>query len=181
MLLYISTFLPHVLAMENPFAKFGVNSWQALVANAVAFILAAIILKVFALKPIQKMLEERKQRIQEGEEMRSKSESMLNEMEQRTKDILNKAHEESSQVIENARETADKHIEQKKQEAVRMVEDILAKSREAAELESQQARNALRTEFTRLITQTTSQVTGKVLTEEDKRVIDQSTIDAIKE
>lgn len=180
MILNFTASLPLILAMENPFAKFGVNSWEAFAANTIAFILAAVILKIFALGPIQKMLEERKQRIKEGEVMRSKSEQMLNDMEQRSRDIIEKAHEESSKVIENARDTADKHIEQKKQEAVRMVEDILAKSREAANLEAQQARTALQSEFARLIAQTTAQVTGKVLTEEDKRVIDQNTIDAIK-
>lgn len=166
--------------MENPFAKFGVTSWQAFIANTIAFVLAAIILKIFALGPIQKMLEERKQRIAEGEEMRAKSEQMLNEMEQRTQGILDKAHDESSRIIEDARETAGKHVDQKKEEAMRMVEDILAKSRDAASLEAQQAREALRAEFTRLIAQTTSQVTGKILTDDDKRSIDQSTIDAIK-
>lgn len=180
MFLNIATFLPQVLAVENPFAKFGVTSIQPLIANAIAFFLAVIILKIFALKPIQKMLEERKRRIAEGEEMRAKSEQMLNDIEQRSQEILDKAHDEGSRVIEDARETASRHIDQKKQEAVRMVDDILAKSREAASLEAQQARDALRAEFARLIAETTSQVTGKVLTDADKNVINQNTINAIK-
>lgn len=172
--------IPPLLAMENPFSKFGVDSWEPLIANAIAFVVAAVILRIFALGPIRNMLEERRQRIAEGEEMRAKSEQMLNDMEQRSQDILNKAHDEGTRVLEEAKETASRHIEQKQLEAVKMVEGIIAKSREAAALEAQQAREALRSEFTRLIARTTSQVTGKILTDEDKRVIDQSTIDAVK-
>lgn len=172
--------VPQILAFDNPFAKFGVTGWEPFVANAIAFILAAIILKVFAFGPIQKMLDERKKRIAEGEEMRAESERKVKELEQTTRETLASANEEGNKLIQEARDSAQALLEQKQKEAARQVEDILAKSREAAALEAEQARNELRAEFSRLVAQTTAQVAGKILTDADKHRIDQETIDAIK-
>lgn len=168
-----------LLAFDNPFAKLGVTSWEPLVANAVAFLLMALILKFFALAPIRKMLDERKKRIEEGEAMCARSEQMLEEMHQRSSEILDKAHTEGTRVINEAKETAASLLEQKKEDASRMVEDILKKSREDAELETRRAQEALRAEFARLVAQTAGQVTGKILTDEDKRKIDRETIDSL--
>lgn len=172
--------VPQYLAFDNPFAKFGVTGWEPLVANAIAFFLAAVILKVFAFGPIQKMLEERKQRIIEGEKMRAESEHKLKEIEHTTRETLSKANEEGNKLIQEAREAAQALLEQKQKDAIRQVEEILEKSRESAALEAQLARTELRAEFARLIAQTTAQVAGKVLTDEDRRRIDMETINSIK-
>lgn len=41
----------------NPFAPFGVTSWEPFVANLIAFILMVAILRYLAFKPIQNVLE----------------------------------------------------------------------------------------------------------------------------
>lgn len=41
----------------NPFAPFGVTSWEPFVANLIAFILMVVILRYLAFKPIQNVLE----------------------------------------------------------------------------------------------------------------------------
>ena len=41
----------------NPFAPFGVTSWEPFLANLIAFILMVVILRYVAFKPIQNILE----------------------------------------------------------------------------------------------------------------------------
>ena len=61
------------------------------------------------------------------------------------------------------------------QKAVAAAEQILAKSREAAEQDYARMLADLKRELGRLVVQATSAVTGKVLTAEDQRRIDEET------
>ena len=72
----------------NPFAPFGVTSWEPFLANLIAFILMVVILRYVAFKPIQNILEKRRQRIEEGEEMREESERQLATVKEQTREML---------------------------------------------------------------------------------------------
>lgn len=170
-----------LLAFENPFEVFGVTSWEPLVANAIAFIVVAVILKMFAFKPLIKVLDERKQRIAEAEEMRKKTEETLASLEAKTDSILEEARDKGTKLIEEAKDAAERFLHQKEQEAGKQVEDILSKAREASAIEAREARNELRSEFSRLVAQATAQATGKVLSEEDRRAIDDVTLASANE
>ena len=164
----------------NPFAPFGVTSWEPFVANIIAFIIMVIILRVFAFKPIQKMLEARRQRIIEGEEMRAESEQQLADVQKTTKEILAKASQDGMRKIEEAKQAADKLIADKEIEAGKVARDIIEKSKEAAELEAKCAQEELKGEFARLVAIATAGVTGKVLNEEDHSRINREVIDSIR-
>lgn len=160
----------------NPFAQFGVTSWEPFVANLLAFLAAVVILRVFAFKPIQKMIEERRKRIAEGEEMHARSQQELSEVKQQGEHIISEAREEGRKSIEWAKQSAEKLLDDKAADATRTAHDIIDKSRKAAALEAQQEQEALRTEFSRLVAMATAQVAGKVLTEEDHRRINEEAI-----
>lgn len=76
----------------NPFAPFGVTSWEPFVANLIAFILMVAILRYLAFKPIQNVLK-RRRRIEEGEEMREESERQLASVKEQTHEMLVEAGE----------------------------------------------------------------------------------------
>ena len=175
-MLFFSSFL---LAIDNPFAKFGVTSVAPLIANSIAFLITAFIVYKFALTPIKKMLEERKQRIIESEEQRQKNEETWQHIEESQKSILLKANEEGNALIKEAQEAAQKLLEQKQAQAALQVEEILEKSRQIAAQEAEQSREELRAEFSRLVAQATTQVTGKILTPEDKKRLNEETLNAL--
>ncbi|MDQ2919282.1 MAG: ATP synthase F0 subunit B, partial [Verrucomicrobiota bacterium] len=68
-----------------------------------------------------------------------------------------------------ARESAAIVGERKQQEATTAAEQILAKAKEAAALEHERTMLELKRELGRLVVDTTAKVTGKILTPEDQR------------
>ena len=72
-------------------------------------------------------------------------------------------------MIDEARASAAHLAERKQQEAIAAAEQILAKAREASAIEHERTMAQLKRELGRLVVDTTAKVTGKVLTPEDQR------------
>jgi F-type H+-transporting ATPase subunit b len=147
---------------------FGFNVWIFL-SQIISFVIVALLLKRFAYKPVLAVLEERRQRIAEGLLNAEKIKQQLAEAEQRHADILAKANAQAQKMIDEARESAAHVTERKQQEAIAMAEQIVAKAREATAIEHERTMTALKRELGRLVIDTTAKVTGKVLTPEDQR------------
>lgn len=163
-------------ASSNPLDAFGVTAWEPFVAHLIAFVIVIIILKVFAFKPIQAMLEQRRQRIADGERMRAESEQKLAGAHDEEARIIEQAREAGRQNLAKAKETAEKVLADKTEEASASARQIIERSHEAAALEAERDREKLKAEFGRLVAQATGQVTGKILTEEDHRRINAEAI-----
>ena len=156
---------------------FGVNT-PFFIAQLVNFIIVLIVLKKFAFTPIQNMLEQRKNRIAEGEDKLKRIEQQLADSEKRTQEALDKANADAQRLIDEAKESAASLSEKKAQEAVASAQQILAKAEEAAKAERLAMTTELKKEFGRLVTTTTANVTGKVLTDEDqKRINEEKRVD----
>jgi F-type H+-transporting ATPase subunit b len=72
-------------------------------------------------------------------------------------------------MIDEARASAAHLSERKQQEAMTAAEQILVKAKEAAALEHERQMQTLKRELGRLVVETTSKVTGKVLTPDDQK------------
>jgi F-type H+-transporting ATPase subunit b len=147
---------------------FGFDT-KIFLSQVISFIIVALVLKRFAYKPILAVLEERRQRIAEGLLNAEKIKQQLAEAEQRHADILAKANAQAQKMIDEARESAAHVTERKQQEAVAAAEQIMAKAREASAIEHERTMTELKRELGRLVVDTTAKVTGKVLTSEDQR------------
>ena len=147
---------------------FGFDVWIFL-SQVISFVIVALVLRQFAYKPILAILEERRQRIAEGLLNAEKIKQQLAEAEQRYADILAKANAQAQKMIDEARESAEHVAERKQQEAIMAAEQIVAKAREASAIEHERTMTELKRELGRLVVDTTAKVTGKVLTSEDQR------------
>jgi F-type H+-transporting ATPase subunit b len=147
---------------------FGWNLWLFL-SQVISFLIVALLLKRFAYKPILAVLEERRQRIAEGLLNADKIKQQLAEAEQRYQEILTKGNSEAQKMIDEARASAGVIAERKQQEAIVAAEQILAKAREASVLEHERTMSQLKRELGRLVIDTTAKVTGKILTPDDQR------------
>lgn len=147
---------------------FGFNLWMFL-SQVISFTIVALLLRKFAYKPILGVLEERRQRIAEGLLNAEKIKTQLAEAEQRYAEILSNANAAAQKMIDEARESASHVAERKQQEAVAAAEQIVAKAREASAIEHDRTMQQLKRELGRLVIDTTSKVTGKVLTADDQR------------
>jgi F-type H+-transporting ATPase subunit b len=128
-----------------------------------------LLLRKFAYKPILAVLEPRRQQIAEAQLNAEKIKQQLAEAEQRHAEILAKANAQAQKMIDDARESASHVAERKQQEAVTAAEQIMAKAREASAIEHERTMTELKRELGRLVVDTTAKVTGKVLTSEDQR------------
>jgi F-type H+-transporting ATPase subunit b len=143
--------------------------WKIFLSQVISFILVALVLRRFAYKPILGILEERRQRIAEGLLNAEKIKQQLAEAEQRHAEILAKANAQAQKMIDDARDSAAQVSERKQQEAVVAAEQIIAKAREATAIEHEKTMTDLKRELGRLVVDTTAKVTGKVLTAEDQK------------
>jgi len=163
----ISTLLAANLVTETA-QNFGFDL-KIFLSQVVSFIIVALLLKRFAYKPILAVLDERRQRIAEGLLNAEKIKQQLAEAEQRYQEILSKGNAEAQKMIDEARASAGVIAERKQQEAIVAAEQIIAKAREASTLEHERTMSQLKRELGRLVIDTTAKVTGKVLTPDDQR------------
>ncbi len=143
--------------------------WPFFISQVICFLIVAALLKKFAFAPVQKMLEQRRERIAEGEEKLRQIQQQLADSDKRTAEAIAKANEDAKRMINEARESAAALSEQKAQEAITQAQQVLSKAEAAAKAEREQMATELRREFGRLLASTAAQVTGKVLTDEDRR------------
>lgn len=154
--------------------KFGL-AWPKFFAQVFIFIAVYSILKKFAFGPILAMLEQRKQRIADGESKLEKIAKDLAEAELNAKAVLDKANSEATRLVKEAGDSAKQFAEKRQQEAIHEAGQTLAKAREAAALEHEQLNAQLKREFGRMLSDATARVTGKVLTPDDQGRINQET------
>jgi len=147
---------------------FGFDT-KIFLSQVISFVIVALVLRQFAYKPILAVLEERRQRIAEGLLNAEKIKQQLAEAEQRHAEILSQANAQAQKMIDDARVSAQHVGEQKQQEAIAAAEQIVAKAREASVIEHERTMTELKRELGRLVVDTTAKVTGKVLTSEDQR------------
>src|SRR3954452_11851049 len=113
---------------------FGWNPWLFL-SQVISFVIVAIALRMFAYKPILKVLEERRQRIAEGLANAERIKQELAKAEAARQEILSKANTQANQLIEEARAAAAKVQESETQRAIKTAEDIIAKAHQAGAAE----------------------------------------------
>src|SRR5437588_12715594 len=147
---------------------FGWNPWLFL-SQVISFVIVAAALRAFAYKPILAVLHQRREQIAQAQLNAEKIKQQLAEAEQRHAEILAKANVEAQKMIEEARSSASHLADRKQQEAITAAEQILAKAREASAIEHERTMTQLKRELGRLVVETTAKVTGKVLTPDDQR------------
>jgi F-type H+-transporting ATPase subunit b len=147
---------------------FGWNPWLFF-SQVISFAIVAFLLRRFAYKPILAVLEERRRKIEEGQLNAEKIKKELAEAEKRYQEILAKANADAQKMIDEARQSSAHFARRKEQEAIVAAEQILAKAREASMLEHERTMAELKREIGHLVVETTAKVTGKVLTSEDQR------------
>jgi F-type H+-transporting ATPase subunit b len=161
--------------IKDILGQFGVT-WPKFLAQMLLFLIVYLILKKFAFGPVLGVLEERRQRIVEGEESLKKIKSDLEAAEEKKSEVIGQANQQAERLISEARESANHVGEKLRVEAQSEANTIITKARETTELERSQMMSQLKGDFGRLVIDTTSKVTGKVLTDDDQRKINEETI-----
>jgi F-type H+-transporting ATPase subunit b len=149
--------------------------WPKLIAQFINFAVVLFVLWRFAYKPVFEMLEARRQKIAEALANAEKIKGDVARTETERQKILADAGDKANKLIEDARGVAARVRETETQKAIASAEQIVTKAREAAAQERAQMLASLKREVGRLVVQTTSTVTGKILTAEDQKRLAEET------
>jgi F-type H+-transporting ATPase subunit b len=154
--------------------QFGAT-WPQFLSNCISFLIVCFLLQKFAYKPIVSVLEARRDKIEEGLRNAEKIKAELADAEKKKGDILAQANAEAQRMIEEARASAQTVADRKTQQAIAEAEQIITKAHEATRLEHDRMLGELKREVGHLVIETTTRVTGKVLTSDDQRRINEET------
>jgi F-type H+-transporting ATPase subunit b len=159
---------------------FGVD-WQHLIAQIISFCIVCALLYKFAYKRVLTMLEERKKQIAEGLANAEKIKAELARIETQRQEVMIEANAKAEKLIEEAHAAASRVEEQETKKAIASAERVISKAHEAAEQDHARMLTNLKREVGRLVVQTTASVTGKILTPEDHRRLDEETAKVVTE
>jgi F-type H+-transporting ATPase subunit b len=148
--------------------KFGFNT-SLFISQFIGFFIVAFLLQRFAFKPLQKVLAERSSKISESLAAAERMKADLAKADEERKRVLSEAGVQANKIVEEARQSAARITEVETQKAVVTAKDILDKARQASEADLIRMKAELRREVGRLVVDTSSKVTGKILTADDQK------------
>ena len=135
----------------------------------ICFAITFFVLKRFAFGPIQKTIDERRQRIrdsvEEAERARAEARSLLEEH----KALIAGAKSEAGGILAEARKVADSQRDRAREEIEADRQRRLDETRKQIEAETARALDLIRAEVADLTLAATAKVTGKVLDRDDHR------------
>ncbi len=135
----------------------------------VCFAITFFVLKKFAFGPIQKTIDERRERIrssvQEAEHARAEARRLLEDHKQ----LIGQAKNEAGGILAEARKVADSQRDRAREEIELDRQRRLEDTRKQIEAETARALEQIRSEVADLTLIAASKVTGKVLDRDDHR------------
>lgn len=155
-------------------SELGID-WKMLIAQLISFSIVFFVLWRFAYQPIFNVLQARRDKIAESLANAEKIKAQLTKTETDRQAVLSQAGDLADKMIEEARAAAARVREVETQKAIAAAEQIIAKAREAAAQDHARMLDELKREVGRLVVQTTTTVTGKILTPDDQRRLAEET------
>jgi F-type H+-transporting ATPase subunit b len=161
-----------MLAATSPLTKIipGLMIW-----TIVFFLITFWVLKRYAFGPIQKVIDERRDRIrqslEEAERARTEAQNLLEEHRK----LISQARGDADRILVEARRVSEAQRERAKEETEVDRQRRLEETKRLIEAETQRALEQIRSEVADLTLIATERITGKVLDDEDhKRLIDEA-------
>lgn len=159
--------------------NFGVEP-ILLLAQIVNFAILLFILKKFLYKPILKVLEERKRKVETSIKQAEDIQKRFDESAKRSEEIVNKGSEEASKIIAGAKEEAKTLSAQIQAETKQSVADTIKRAQDSLELEKQKMIAKARSQIVDMVTSVTKKVVSKSLKGPDNERLVQEAIKNIK-
>jgi F-type H+-transporting ATPase subunit b len=141
----------------------------------ICFGITFFVLKRFAFGPIQRTIDERRDRIRKAVEEADNARAEARGLLEQHRQLIGEAKGEAAEILAEARRVADAQIERVKQESETERQRRLEETRRQIEAETKRSLDQIRSEVADLTLLATARVTGKVLDAEDqRRLIDEA-------
>lgn len=159
-------------------ASLGI-SLPGLIQQLVNFTILLVVLRLFLYKPLYRVLDERKRKIQEGIDRSAVAASAAAESEVEARRLLDEARAEGQEAVRRAQESAARLREELEARARQDADQIVARAREEVQLERDQAIEQLRREFADLTITAAERVINQSLDRQaHQRLIDEVLVDS---
>jgi F-type H+-transporting ATPase subunit b len=160
--------------MAEDSSKLGL-SLSSLVIQFVTFVLVFLLLKRFAFKPIVKMLEKRRQTIEDGVKLGEKMEKEQERLKEEEARIIREARHQADRIVETGHKEAREVVRDAEKAAKVKADGILAEAEERIAEESEQARRKLEKDIVGLVSEATETIVEeKVDASKDADLIDRA-------
>ena len=156
---------PAVAAAEEEgggIAALGFNL-PGLVAQLVNFTILMIVLRIFLYRPLLRILDERRKRIQEGLSRAEQAAEQASASEGEARQIVEQARVEGREAIQRSQEAAERLREELEERARQDADRIVTRAREELQAERDRAIQQLHEEFADLTVAAAERVIGQSL------------------
>jgi len=143
--------------------------------TVVCFLITFFVLKRFAFGAIQKIIDERRQRIREALDEADKARAEARQMLEEHRALMAEARGKAEEILTHARQVAESQKKRMRDELEADRKRRLEETTKQVEAETQRALELIRAEVAELTVLATQKVTGKVLDQADhKRLIEEA-------
>lgn len=125
--------------------QLGFNGWQFAV-QLIAFLVFIWLLWKYAVGPIVKLLDDRRDKIRESMASAERMQQELKETHARNEEVLLEARREAQEILAGARQNGEQLLARARDEANTQAETYLTRAQETMRQETEQARTQLRQE-----------------------------------
>lgn len=150
-------------------------SVPTLITQVISFIILLVLLRVFAYKPIMKMMDERSKRIKDSLEQAEAVKQQSTKAEEDLKKQIDQASREGQDRIARAIKAGEEVKQKAEEDAKKEAEKLLTRARQEIRQERDEAINGVRKEFADL----TILAAGKVIEESLDKEKHRSLIDKV--
>ena len=165
-------------AEKTGIAALGVNL-PGLISALLNFAILLVVLRLFLYKPLFRVLDERKRRIQEGIDRAAQAASSAADSEVEARRVLEEARAGGREAGRRAQESAARLREELEARARQEADQIVARAREEVQLERDQAIEQLRREFADLTIVAAERVINQSLDRQaHQRLIDEVLVES---
>jgi F-type H+-transporting ATPase subunit b len=165
--------MPAALIAANPLIdpNPGLMIW-----TLVCFAITFFVLRRFAFGPVQRIIDERRQRIRQALDEADNARNEARRLLEEHRALMQQARGDAEEILAETRRVADAQRERLKGELEEERQRRLEDTSKQIQAETRRALELIRVEVADLTLVATSKVTGKVLTDEDHRRLIQEAI-----
>jgi len=159
--------------------NFGIKP-QLLLAQIVNFIIVALILTFFVIKPIQAKLDERNKLISDGLKRAEESQKTLESAQTQKEEIVAQARSSVQALMERSQKEVQDYSLKKRQEAESEAAVLLEKAKKELEFQQEQQIEKSQRRLAELVVQLAEKSLGEDLTEEQKKRFSERMLESLK-
>jgi F-type H+-transporting ATPase subunit b len=150
-----------------------------MVWTVIAFGITFFVLRRFAFGPIQRLIDQRRDRIREALDEADKARTEARELRELTAQERQQAKADRESLLDESRRQAQTLFQQAREKADDDLRERLAKNQEELEAENRRIQEQIRRDVVELTLMAAEKVTGKTLEADDQRRLIDETIDEL--